>query len=319
MITINGNIIQKDIYQILDEVKSQTGKLKDIRRSGDNIQITCPVHADGQENRPSCFISINPNRELAYGTAHCFTCGFKGSFGKFVGACFNKNESFGNNWLLTRYADVTVENHLNLERPIDLSERIMAKPKIKDESILNKFESYHPYMTQRGISDEVIKLFNLKYDPATKTIVFPVYNEKGQLSFLTKRSIEGKQFYIESGADKNIIYGLDKAQDYNEVYVCESQINALTLYSWGYPAVAMLGAGTTYKQVEKLRNSKIRSFILCYDPDEAGIHGAQRFKKFIGPTKFVTTLTLPQGKDVNDLTKEEFEQILSLQKTGFVI
>lgn len=316
MITINGNIIQKDIYQILDEVKSQTGKLKDIRKSGDNIQITCPVHADGQENRPSCFISVNPNKQLAYGAAHCFTCGFKGSFGKFVGACFNKNETFGNNWLLTRYSDVTVENHLGLEQPIDLTERIKPKPKIKDESILNGFEDYHPYMTKRGISDEVIKQFNLKYDPVKKTIVFPVYNAKGQLSFLTRRSVEGKQFYIDPGADKNIIYGLDKAQYYNEVYVCESQINSLILWSWGYPAVALLGAGTTPGQLKALRESSIKSFVLAYDGDQAGLHGTERFKKYIGFNKFVTVLQLPESKDIGDLTKEEF---ISLQKENNLV
>ncbi len=309
MITINDQVIQKDIFQILEEVKTQNpDKLKDMHKSGDNIQVTCPVHAHGQESHPSCFISINPNKQISYGTAHCFTCGFKGSFSKFVGACFNKNESFGQHWLLSKYADVIIDNKFNL-KPIDLSENIVEKPKILDESILDKFESYHPYMTKRGISDQVIKDFNLKYDQNKRSIVFPVYNTRHQLSFLTRRSVDSKQFYIDAGANKDIVYALDKAQNYSEVYVVESQINCLVLWSWGYPAVALLGAGTTPGQLKELRESNIISFKLCYDGDSAGRTGAERFKKYIGSSKFVTDITMPNGKDVADLTKEEFDSL----------
>lgn len=313
MITINGQVIQKDIFQILNEVKSENpNKLAVIQKSGDeNIQVTCPVHANGQESHPSCFISINPNKKIPYGTVHCFTCGFNGSFSKFVGACFDRSEAYGKNWLLNKYANVLIKDHLNLQ-PIDLSANIISKPKVLDESILDTFESYHPYMTKRGISEGIIKLFNLKYDQKRKSIVFPVYNINGKLSFLTRRSVEGKQFYLDPGADKNIIYGLDKAQNYSEVYVVESQINCLVLWSWGYPAVCLFGAGTTPGQLNVLRNSSIKSFVLCYDGDEAGRKGANRFKKYIGSSKFVTDIIMPTGKDVADLTKEEFEK-LSLQ------
>lgn len=320
MLTISGQLVKKDILDILEEVKDlNPSKLREIRKSSTDIQVTCPVHANGQEQNPSCFINVDTTQKnVEYGCYHCFTCGSKGSFSKFVGACFDRGESFGTRWLLNRYADQLVDAKFNLE-PIDLSAKIIKPIKPLDNSILDGFDSYHPYMTKRGISDTVIKEFNLKYDPKRKCIVFPVYDENNKLRFLTRRSVEGKQFYLDKDADKDIIYGLNKAKDYSEVYVCESQINALTLWSWGYPSVALFGAGTTYNQVMKLKNSNIKSFVLCYDPDSAGFHGAERFKKFIGTSKFVTTLKLPKGKDVNDLTKEEFEQILSLQKIAFTI
>ena len=321
MITISNQLIKEPILDILYEVKAQSGKLNEIRPSSTDIQITCPVHGDGKEQHPSCFINIDTTQKnVEYGFYHCFTCGSKGSFSKFVGACFEKNEAYGKNWLLTRYADKVIDSKFNLE-PIDLSARIIKQNKVLDESILNEFDSYHPYMTKRGLTDEIIKEFKIKYDRARKSIVFPVYDENNNLMFLTRRSVEGKQFYIDKDANKDIIYGLNKAKDYNEVYVCESQINALTLWGWGYPAVALFGAGTTYGQIIKLRNSNIKSFVLCYDPDDAGKHGEQRFKKYIGPTKFVTTLHLPKGKDINDLTREEFEEIrkISLQKENSIL
>ena len=163
--------------------------------------------------------------------------------------CFNKSSSFGTNWLLNRYSTIDKPT-LNLPI-IDLSQKHISK-KYLDENILDSFDSYHPYMSKRGISDEVIKEFNLKYDRNTQCVVFPVYDEKNRLSFLTRRTVEGKKFIIDKNASKAVVYGLNKAQYYKEVYVVESQINCLVLWSWGYPAVALLGAGTTKEQLKTL-------------------------------------------------------------------
>lgn len=47
-----------------------------------------------------------------------------------------------------------------------------------------------------------------------------------------------------------------------------------------------------------------------YDPDEAGRRGAERFKRLIRKDVFVEDIQLPPGKDVNDLSKKEFENLL---------
>lgn len=304
---VSNKYISEDILTILQDIKSEVpDKLGSFKRSGTGIAVTCPSHADGKEKNPSCFINVDSN-SIEEGTFHCFTCGVSGDFSKFVGLCFNKSSSFGTNWLLNRYSTIDKPT-LNLPI-IDLSQKYISK-KYLDESILDSFDSYHPYMSKRGISDEVIKEFNLKYDRNTQCVVFPVYDEKNRLSFLTRRTVEGKKFIIDKNASKAVVYGLNKAQYYKEVYVVESQINCLVLWSWGYPAVALLGAGTTKEQLKTLSNSPIRSFILCYDGDQAGKHGAELFQKYISKSKFTTNIVLPNGKDVADLTKTEFEQLL---------
>lgn len=309
---ITNRYIAKDLLGILDDIKHEVPeKLNSYKRSGTSIAVTCPSHADGKEKNPSCFINVN-NDMLEEGTFHCFTCGVSGNFAKFVGLCFNKTETFGANWLINRYASSITEPILKLPI-IDLSKKTVIKKSLNkcDETILDKFEPYHPYMTKRGISDKVIREFNLKYDRDTQCIVFPVYNEKNKLSFLTRRTVEGKKFIIDKNASKAVVYGLNKAQYYKEVYVVESQINCLVLWSWGYPAVALLGAGTTYEQLKILSNSQIRSFVLCYDGDNAGRVGAKKFQKYISRSKFVKNIIMPDGKDVADLTKTEFEQLLA--------
>ena len=64
------------------------------------------------------------------------------------------------------------------------------------------------------------------------------------------------------------------------------------------------------KPIDTLKKSGIRSYILCFDGDEAGRKGANRFKKHIGNDVFITDVLLPMGKDVNDLSEEELKTLL---------
>ena len=164
-------------------------------------------------------------------------------------------------------------------------------------------------MSQRGISNEIIEKFKIKYDPKNKTIVFPVRDRYGRLKFLTERGIEGKYFHIQGSANKRNIFGLNEVikGNYKECVVCESQINCLNAWSWGYPAIALLGAGTTDEQIEELNNTSIMRYILCYDGDDAGRKGSSRFKRLIKNSVFVDEIIYPEGKDLADMGKEFFE------------
>ena len=92
------------------------------------------------------------------------------------------------------------------------------------------------------------------------------------------------------------------------VVVCESQINALTLWGWGIPAIALFGTGST-SQYEILRKSGIRKYTLAFDGDLAGDVGANRFSNNIGDDVLVNKIVLPRGKDVNDLNEDEFRML----------
>ena len=64
------------IEDIRDYLKLKTGKLyfKHIRAMPDNIQVTCPFHKDGQENKPSATIRVTASDRAAPGLFSCFTC-----------------------------------------------------------------------------------------------------------------------------------------------------------------------------------------------------------------------------------------------------
>lgn len=307
---IDDRVINEDPFKMLEDLRRASGKPRFFKLSGSGIAVTCPVHANGDERHPSCYINISSD-SAAYLWVHCFTCDLNVSFPKFVGLCFDRGESFGKKWLLSNYISEEVGSNLTLE-PIKLNND--SEQTYLDESILSQFESYHPYMKKRKLTDEVIKKFDIKYDPQTKCIVFPVRDKWGKLVGLTRRSVIDKRFIIDKGFDKKNIYCLDKVLKERTVYVVESQINALTLWSWNYPSIATFGAGCPDEQINELNKSGIRHFVICFDPDQAGVKGANKLKKMLSKDKFVDVVTMPVGKDVNDLTKEEFEQCLKNAK-----
>ena len=138
---------------------------------------------------------------------------------------------------------------------------------------------------------------------------------KDQRSLLNEYEMKlYNEYYPNSYSEKydldKSIYLLDtiKKYKYTTVYVVESQINALTLWGWGYPSVALFGTGSEH-QYNLLKKSGIRNFVLCFDGDTAGRQGAKKLVKTLPVSSMVTVVQLPESKDVNDLTKEEFERL----------
>ena len=166
-------------------------------------------------------------------------------------------------------------------------------------------------MSQRKITEHVRRVFKIGYNRANESIVFPVWDEHGNLLFITQRSVKSKFFMIPLGIEKpvyllNFIY----KYGFDTVIVCESQINCLTCWGYHLPAVALFGTGTK-EQIDILNKSHIRNYILCFDGDNAGRKGAERFKKYIRKDVLVTDVHMPEGKDVNDLTPFELYDILN--------
>lgn len=310
---IDRYIINEPIINILRTVKSQlvNGKLRVIQNKPENCVVSCPNHnhKHGLENNASCFVYCGNSPDIEYGTVHCFTCDFKGPLWHFIGECFDRGDDYGKKWLIENFGE-----EIGDTLP-DLPEIVLnntPEEKFLDDSVLHSFESYHPYIESRRINKDTCERFEVKYDPETSCVVFPVRDECGRLRFLTRRSVLDKKFIIDKGSDKSSIYLLyNVLKEKSKVcYVVESQFNALTLWQWGYPAIALFGSGTSESQMARLNKTPIMRYILCYDNDPAGLKGEKRFKNLIRKDVFVDTLTMPIGKDVNDITKEEFDFLM---------
>jgi DNA primase len=283
-----------------------------------NLQVTCPIHKEGQERKPSCGISRVKTDKVESGTVHCFTCGYKASLGEMISNCFGYNDfgAFGNKWLLQKF--VTVEKESRKDLIIDFARKSQSTEKsityITEEE-LESYRFYHDYMFKRKLTEEVIERFDIGYDDEFildnrkyECLTFPVKDKTGNVLFIARRSVKGKLFHYPKESEKPV-YGLyDLAEDTNEVIVCEGAIDKLTCNVYGKESVALLGTGAEH-QYKELKKSNVRKFITAFDGDEAGVKATERFKKEVGESKLVTSYLIPKDKDINDLSKEEFDNL----------
>ena len=312
MIILNNKVINASVLDILKElrwqlVQNNIDKLKVIKVNGNNAQITCPVHKDGKESKPSAGVMLDNSGPNEAGTCHCFTCGYIASLSEMVSHCFgyDDNGRMGTKWLLQNFSN----DDLRQRKPLNLCNTSKQNViKYVSEQELDTYRYYHPYMYKRKLNDEVINLFDVGYDKKTDCLTFPVNDVNGNCLFVARRSVKTKFFNYPTDVLKPV-YGLDKIpKDAKSVVVCESIINALTCWMYGDYAVALLGTGTA-EQYDILRKSHIRKFVLGFDGDSAGDNACIRFKKALKNNAIITKLNIPRNKDINDLSKEEYFQL----------
>ena len=324
-----------DVVRILERLESlNLVRLNKI--AGDYYSVYCPFHSNGQERRPSCGVLIHEqyrNGQLyPEGWWHCFTCGIAKSMKQAVEEILSSHPvSSDIREELNRLIgdDLTVESsHLVSPKEVDsIISRFALKniqqmsnkklTYISDEELAS-YRYVVPYMYERKLTDQIINKYDIGVDmhfipyggkKEVPCITFPVRDKNGNVLFILRRAISSKRFFIPDDVQKPVygIYELPKG--INTVVVCESCFNALTSVRYGKPAVALLGTGTPY-QIEQLKRLGVSNFILALDPDEGGRRGTVRLRTALKSCAVVWSYVgIPEGKDVNDLTEEEFNNL----------
>lgn len=325
MIKLQDTIIQSDTQSVLDMLKfdlAQHGvdRFHIFRNNGENIQTNCPFHKNGQERKPSFGVNGDIDK------CHCFSCGWAGTIEEMISELYGYQDEgkFGKRWLIKRFNTVEIETRPNIMEGFNGRNNITIwnnndihrfKQHIQGdksseqysgeitEEELDKYRYIHPYMSERGLTDEIIERFDIGYDRERKEITFPVRDIKGRCVFVAGRSVERKFFRLPKGIDKPI-YCSDKfrAGAYRTAYITESFLNCLTCWKYNKPAMAMIGTGNR-KQYEILNKLPVREYILAFDPDEAGRKATERFRKNVHG-KIIKELVYTDNRDINDLQEE---------------
>ena len=312
---VDNYIINKPILDILYRLQLTltNGKLKDIKKpsgGADNIVVTCPHHDDGRESTPACNIYIGEEGKLPYGFFNCFVCGERGSFTKFVAECFDSSEAYAKNWLIKTFEGELVEQQIFLDEPIQI-----GKPKVKtnklNPTVLENYLKWSPYLGQRKLSRDICELFNVRYDPKYRQIIFPTYDLKGNLVMMPKRSIDTKTFYLDKDVEKPV-YCLDYIvkNNFKTAIITEGPFDCLTGWEYDYPTCATFGKISDY-QIEQLNKSCLNVIYTCFDNDAAGKSFTNILKNKLDKRILLVEVQLPTGKkDLNELSKEELDKII---------
>lgn len=322
MIKLQDTIIQSDTQSILDMLKfdlAQHGvdRFHIFRNNGENVQTNCPFHKNGQERKPS----FGVNGEID--KCHCFSCGWSGTIEEMISELYGYQDEgkFGKRWLIKRFNTVEIETRPNIMEGFNVrnsnyhsfnfdiykQHQYICEANRNIETIteeeLDKYRYIHPYMYERGLTDEIIERFDIGYDREREEITFPVRDIEGRCVFIAGRSVKSKFFRLPKGMDKPI-YCADKFRtaSYKTAYITESFLNCLTCWKYNKPAMAMIGTGNR-KQYEILNKLPVREYILAFDPDEAGRKATERFRKNVHG-KIIKELVYTDNRDINDLQEE---------------
>lgn len=317
----------EDPYSILIRLRHfvyvQTGKdlLRTFIVKDNNIQFCCPIHKNGMERKPSCGMStkdkkLSDGTIIPFGTIHCFTCGYTATLPEMISHILEKEDGglFGTKWLVQNFTSVQIENRRELELDFSRQQKEQLHHYISEEE-LDLYRFYHPYMYKRGLTDDLIDYFDVGYDPKFQLkkdskpfpcITFPVRDLSGNTLFIARRAIDFKLYHYPENVKKPL-YGIYEVKDFKKLYICESILNAITLTKYGQNAIALLGTGTK-EQYEEINKLPCRQLITAFDGDDAGRKATARFKKAI-PNKLIKVLEMPENKDINDLSYEQFKNL----------
>ena len=265
------------------------------------LVVQCPYHKFGREKHPSAQFRESD------GLFYCFGCKETHSLADVVSHCLQVN---GRSWLLENFDGSTIEER-NVK--FNINSREQQKVKYVDKEILKAYRFTHPYMFERKLNLDTIRKFDIGYDKEHDCITFPNKDEFGNILFIATRNVNNKYFHYPEGVDKPV-YGLyeiyrerRKGVEINEVYVCESMLDSLAIWSYGKYAIALNGTGSSH-QYELIKKSDLRYLILATDNDDAGKKAREKFRKNV-TNKIIKEVDYEgygDCKDINDMTEEQF-------------
>lgn len=343
LFTLNNLPILADEIDVLTELKNQLAingihRFATFKQISNHIQFPCPMHKEGQESKPSCGITTTnikyaDGHEVRAGSVHCFACGYVDTLEGMISKLFgheDDNGQFGKEWLAKNFVTLEIEERkpieLNLQRNKQTKSENSEPHEIITEEQLDSYRYTHPYMYKRKLTDDVIDIFDIGYDPKFtieskdgsihnyRCITFPNRDIDGNVVFIARRSVDTKFFHYPKEVIKPV-YGLYEIKQVygnnfpSDIYICESMLDALAI--WTHPdkvAVALNGLGTPY-QFRQLLSTNARKFIIATDSDGPGMKARARIAEAL-KSRIVTQVFLPPGrKDINDCTYDEVENL----------
>lgn len=216
----------------------------------------------------------------------------------------------------------------------------LRKRKIPDELIYkfglgfspDSWDSALKYLTSLNYSKEDLVLSGLVkegqegnlYDHFRNRIVFPIWNEYGEVIAFSCRTIltetkEGK--YVNSPETpifkkSRVLYALALAKSdirqMGHAILCEGQIDVISMHRAGFTnAVAPQGTAFTEEQAHILKRFT-NEIHICFDGDSAGINAALRALDILLPIEFdIKIIVLPPGEDPDSIFGKEGKEGLS--------
>jgi 5S rRNA maturation endonuclease (ribonuclease M5) len=309
VVNINGRQVPVDIRQELEEFTWHRA-----RWSSDKLIAASPFRYD---RTPSFFCNLEGEYAGVWGDSGAADSDWK-SGGLVKLLSFLRNETFSEtyDYILMRYDCGKMYDYGNLSQ--NLSIRLLGQNKQKPLNIdvLLKYLFRHPYLTKRGITEEVQRKMGVGYCRTSKAVTIPWFTSSGNLANIKFRKVGEKTFWYSGGLPlRGLVYGIDVVYKFQqrECALVESETCAMFLMSAGIPAIATGGSVLTDEKAAVIKRSPIERLYIATDNDAAGQRLQRQVIESLSGSVELFTVRIPDKyKDVNDIGDyAEVRQLLS--------
>lgn len=209
-------------------------------------------------------------------------------------------------YLLMRYDNCKEYYYGKLSVNLSIINTNERKPTL-DLSILEPYKFRHPYLGQRGISEDVQRMFRIGYDKQSKAVTIPWFTADGRLANIKYRRTDSKIFWYQKGGMplRGLIYGIEHVYRRRDtgVVLVEGEVDALYLWTAGYSAIAIGGSAFTTEKADLIKRSPIERLLLATDNDDVGRKIREDVKQKLTGYIEIADVEIPeQYKDVNEIS-----------------
>lgn len=263
----------------------------------------------------------NSNSLRIYGNKFkCFSCNSSGDVIDFI----KHEERCDQKTAIQKAINIANIDNLTPEQQKENAKKIeAAKPKPIDPRVIEENKQLsiqycescfktrkYEYLLSRGISREIQDKCRVGYDLNKQTIVIP-YNKKGTY-FIARSAGTQKEFY-KPPQDALGPEPIWNAAALNEagatVYVCEGQIDAMSLMEIGYKACSVGGTNGGHK----LQQANIKAnIIIAFDndqPNSTGVRAGTEAAKQLCKTLNCTMIEPVNFKDWNEWLQNDRKEL----------
>ena len=311
----------------IEDILKHYDLLEGLKRRNDELVGFCPIHDKNQYNKDSFCANTKKNNW------HCFACGAGGNILDFV-AQMEEVEIREAALLVQSWFGITSEGKELAKEKREERKPKREKAEFEKEPVnspltfeLKNLDPNHPYLKERGLEKETIKVFGLGYCPRglmKGRIAIPIHNENGELVAYAGRypgdPPEGEPKYkLPPKFQKHLVlYNFNKAKDLAKeqgLILVEGFFDLFKIWQSGFKnVVALMGTSLSNEQAKLLVEalSPDGKLSLMLDPDEAVIKVTREIIEKLIDKLFIKVINLKgEAPQPDSLSKEKIKELLS--------
>jgi DNA primase len=180
---------------------------------------------------------------------------------------------------------------------------------------IEKFEVALDYCHGRGLSLELLKALDVRYDPIQKRVCFPYRDRTGKLMGVQGRSLDVNttlryyQYGYHDHRNAHVWMGEDKVDLDKPVVMLEGPFDLASVYRVYTNVVASFTSGLSFRKLDRLKD--VEEIITFYDYGKGGNAAREKIRKHYKKARVVDIVPTEQEDDAGNLTEEVIAAYLS--------